>query len=241
MQDTARNPSLHQRRRMKRTFKWRLMMRYSPKFFIIILIITLKQNVPDFRSPMKLFRFTPHWHCLKHSRCGQLLGTQPEPLFLPWRGNACWRSQVWLTLQAVERVSPMSKCPTSPLSRRSDHLKQMYGNYCSTLSKYRGWNLRSTVVFQDDKEPQPAKKTVTGTDADLRRLSLKNAKQLLRKFGVPEEEVRPQLDPTMWNWCRMCLLFPVTETSTNTRLLGWRWYFWAVNVDKFKKRHWALL
>uniref|UniRef100_H3AV84 Transcription initiation factor TFIID subunit 1 n=1 Tax=Latimeria chalumnae TaxID=7897 RepID=H3AV84_LATCH len=43
---------------------------------------------------------------------------------------------------------------------------------------------------KDDKEPQPVKKTVTGTDADLRRLSLKNAKQLLRKFGVPEEEVR---------------------------------------------------
>ncbi|KAB0390955.1 hypothetical protein E2I00_017210, partial [Balaenoptera physalus] len=41
---------------------------------------------------------------------------------------------------------------------------------------------------KDDKEPQPVKKTVTGTDADLRRLSLKNAKQLLRKFGVPEEE-----------------------------------------------------
>lgn len=46
------------------------------------------------------------------------------------------------------------------------------------------------MFTQDDKEPQPAKKTVTGTDADLRRLSLKNAKQLLRKFGVPEEEVR---------------------------------------------------
>lgn len=45
------------------------------------------------------------------------------------------------------------------------------------------------MFSQDDKEPQPAKKTVTGTDADLRRLSLKNAKQLLRKFGVPEEEV----------------------------------------------------
>lgn len=44
-------------------------------------------------------------------------------------------------------------------------------------------------LTQDDKEPQPVKKTVTGTDADLRRLSLKNAKQLLRKFGVPEEEV----------------------------------------------------
>ena len=47
-----------------------------------------------------------------------------------------------------------------------------------------------SCASQDDREPQPAKKTVTGTDADLRRLSLKNAKQLLRKFGVPEEEVR---------------------------------------------------
>ncbi|XP_035205757.1 transcription initiation factor TFIID subunit 1-like isoform X1 [Stegodyphus dumicola] len=35
-----------------------------------------------------------------------------------------------------------------------------------------------------------AKKTVTGTDADLRRLSLSNAKQLLRKFNVPEEEIK---------------------------------------------------
>ncbi|XP_048087188.1 transcription initiation factor TFIID subunit 1 isoform X1 [Alosa alosa] len=43
---------------------------------------------------------------------------------------------------------------------------------------------------QDDRELQPVKKTVTGTDADLRRLSLKNAKQLLRKFGVPEEEIK---------------------------------------------------
>uniref|UniRef100_A0A3P8WQU4 Transcription initiation factor TFIID subunit n=1 Tax=Cynoglossus semilaevis TaxID=244447 RepID=A0A3P8WQU4_CYNSE len=43
---------------------------------------------------------------------------------------------------------------------------------------------------KDDKEPQQVKKTVTGTDADLRRLSLKNAKQLLRKFGVPEEEIK---------------------------------------------------
>ncbi|XP_051902895.1 transcription initiation factor TFIID subunit 1 isoform X2 [Hippocampus zosterae] len=46
------------------------------------------------------------------------------------------------------------------------------------------------ALMLDDKEPQPAKKTVTGTDADLRRLSLKNAKQLLRKFGVPEEEIK---------------------------------------------------
>ncbi|XP_060106033.1 transcription initiation factor TFIID subunit 1 isoform X1 [Heteronotia binoei] len=49
---------------------------------------------------------------------------------------------------------------------------------------------KPTQQKQDDKEPQPVKKTVTGTDADLRRLSLKNAKQLLRKFGVPEEEIK---------------------------------------------------
>lgn len=39
------------------------------------------------------------------------------------------------------------------------------------------------------KEPAP-KKTVTGTDADLRRLPLNAAKQLLRKFGVPDEEIK---------------------------------------------------
>lgn len=59
------------------------------------------------------------------------------------------------------------------------------------LGKIIMWRRSQAVTFseQDDKEPQPVKKTVTGTDADLRRLSLKNAKQLLRKFGVPEEEV----------------------------------------------------
>ena len=36
----------------------------------------------------------------------------------------------------------------------------------------------------------PTKKTVTGTDADLRRLSLKDAKTLLKKFGVQESEIK---------------------------------------------------
>ncbi|KAL3192254.1 hypothetical protein MRX96_059229 [Rhipicephalus microplus] len=43
---------------------------------------------------------------------------------------------------------------------------------------------------EDGANQQPVKKTVTGTDADLRRLSLSNAKQLLRKFGVPEDEIK---------------------------------------------------
>lgn len=45
------------------------------------------------------------------------------------------------------------------------------------------------VANKDEQSPAPAKKTVTGTDADLRRLNLKTAKQLLRKFGVPEDEI----------------------------------------------------
>ncbi|KAL4704937.1 hypothetical protein ACJJTC_013394 [Scirpophaga incertulas] len=44
-------------------------------------------------------------------------------------------------------------------------------------------------TVQPNEEQQP-KRTVTGTDADLRRLSLNNAKALLRKFGVPEEEIK---------------------------------------------------
>lgn len=42
---------------------------------------------------------------------------------------------------------------------------------------------------KEEQEAQP-KRMVTGTDADLRRLSLNNAKALLRKFAVPEEEIK---------------------------------------------------
>merc|ERR1712227_482992 len=40
-----------------------------------------------------------------------------------------------------------------------------------------------------EQEAQP-KRTVTGTDADLRKLPLKDAKAILRKNGVPEEEIK---------------------------------------------------
>ncbi|XP_037955889.1 transcription initiation factor TFIID subunit 1 isoform X1 [Teleopsis dalmanni] len=42
---------------------------------------------------------------------------------------------------------------------------------------------------KEEQESQP-KRTVTGTDADLRRLPLQRAKELLRKFKVPEEEIK---------------------------------------------------
>ena len=42
---------------------------------------------------------------------------------------------------------------------------------------------------KEDQEQQP-KRTVTGTDADLRKLPLKEARAILRQNGVPEEEIK---------------------------------------------------
>lgn len=42
---------------------------------------------------------------------------------------------------------------------------------------------------KEEQETQQ-KRNVTGTNADLRKLSLNDAKALLRKFGVPEEEIK---------------------------------------------------
>ncbi len=44
------------------------------------------------------------------------------------------------------------------------------------------------MLFEEDSRDQP-KRLVTGTDADLRKLPLKDAKQMLRDFGVKEDEV----------------------------------------------------
>ncbi|XP_046853130.1 transcription initiation factor TFIID subunit 1-like isoform X2 [Xenia sp. Carnegie-2017] len=50
------------------------------------------------------------------------------------------------------------------------------------------------VASKDENSSQNAsvrkQKTVTGTDADLRRLSLKDARKVLRNFGIPEEEIK---------------------------------------------------
>lgn len=46
----------------------------------------------------------------------------------------------------------------------------------------------SSKPQKEIQQPTP-KRVVTGTDADLRKLSLKDAKQLLREFGVSEDEI----------------------------------------------------
>lgn len=43
--------------------------------------------------------------------------------------------------------------------------------------------------FQDEASTMP-KRLVTGTNADLRKLPLKEAKEICREYGVKEEEVR---------------------------------------------------
>jgi len=48
------------------------------------------------------------------------------------------------------------------------------------------------LFVQDETEEQKQakkQKLVTGTDADLRRLNLKQARLLLKDFGVSQEEV----------------------------------------------------
>lgn len=42
---------------------------------------------------------------------------------------------MWLIPQAVERASPMLKCPTNPLSRRSDHLnvQHLFSPVCQSV------------------------------------------------------------------------------------------------------------
>jgi transcription initiation factor TFIID subunit 1 len=42
---------------------------------------------------------------------------------------------------------------------------------------------------KEEVEQQP-KRTVTGTDADLRKLPLKDARAILRQNGVPEDEIK---------------------------------------------------
>ncbi|RDD46850.1 Transcription initiation factor TFIID subunit 1 [Trichoplax sp. H2] len=46
------------------------------------------------------------------------------------------------------------------------------------------------VVPKDESNVINKQRTVTGTDADLRKLSLKNARQVLRDFGISDEEIK---------------------------------------------------
>ncbi|KAH9513823.1 Transcription initiation factor TFIID subunit 1-like [Bulinus truncatus] len=57
--------------------------------------------------------------------------------------------------------------------------------FCATVNQ-----IPNKPTTKEEAKETPVKKTVTGTDADLRRLNLQDAKQLLRKFGVHESEIK---------------------------------------------------
>ena len=52
-------------------------------------------------------------------------------------------------------------------------------------------------INKEEQEAQP-RKMVNGTDADLRKLPLKDAKAILRRSGVPEEEWAVELFLSHW-------------------------------------------
>ena len=45
------------------------------------------------------------------------------------------------------------------------------------------------MAGKEEATEKKKQKTVTGTDADLRKLLLKDGRDVLRRFNVPEEEV----------------------------------------------------
>ena len=68
---------------------------------------------------------------------------------------------------------------------------------------------------REEAKETPVKRTVTGTDADLRRLNLKDAKNLLKKFGVPESEVNVTLTSIVLNYFLNRVIFTVNNNSNN--------------------------
>lgn len=76
------------------------------------------------------------------------------------------------------------------------------------------WNIFCNVYLQDETEEQKQakkQKLVTGTDADLRRLNLKQARLLLKEFGVSQEEVCHK--KTSYITCNFILHFDIKAMS----------------------------
>jgi Transcription initiation factor TFIID, subunit TAF1 len=88
--------------------------------------------------------------------------------------------------QSKRDASTATNNPTSTSSSSSSSVSTPISTSLPSPSSspLSGSNATSAV-----KTPVP-KTAVTGTDADLRKLSLKNARKVLREFGVPEEQIK---------------------------------------------------
>ena len=89
------------------------------------------------------------------------------------------------------KVAPWNTTRAYWLAMKGKCLLQLTGPADPTGQAGEGFSyvrIPNKPVNKEEVEAKP-KRTVTGTDADLRKLPLKDARQILRKNGVPEKEI----------------------------------------------------
>ena len=89
------------------------------------------------------------------------------------------------------KVAPWNTTRAYILAMKGKCLLQLTGPADPTGPAGEGFSycrIPNKPTNKEEQEQQP-KRTVTGTDADLRKLPLKDARNILRKNGVPEKEI----------------------------------------------------
>ena len=97
-----------------------------------------------------------------------------------------------LKLDVEVQVAPWNTTRAYILAMKQKCLLQLTGPADPTGPAGEGFSyvrIPNKPTNKEDIENQP-KRTVTGTDADLRKLPLKEARAILRQNGVPEEEIK---------------------------------------------------
>merc|ERR1712173_315837 len=97
-----------------------------------------------------------------------------------------------MKLDVEVQVAPWNTTKAYMLAMKGKCLLQLTGPADPTGHAGEGFSyvrIPNKPTNKEEQEAQP-KRTVTGTDADLRKLPLKDAKAILRKNGVPEEEIK---------------------------------------------------
>lgn len=97
-----------------------------------------------------------------------------------------------MKLDVEVQVAPWNTTRAYILAMKGKCLLQLTGPADPTGPAGEGFSyvrIPNKPTNKEDQEQQP-KRTVTGTDADLRKLPLKEARAILRQNGVPEEEIK---------------------------------------------------
>lgn len=97
-----------------------------------------------------------------------------------------------MKLDVEVQVAPWNTTRAYILAMKGKCLLQLTGPADPTGPAREGFSyvrIPNKPTNKEEQEQQP-KRTVTGTDADLRKLPLKEARAILRQNGVPEEEIK---------------------------------------------------